>query len=99
MPGNFTSLENVSNLVTLSQTVNTASGMVLGNLMVLVSLVVTYAVANRVGSERALTVSSFITCIMAILLRLMNFVSDWVLIVTIILAALLATINIIQNMN
>jgi len=99
MPGNFTSLQNMSNLVTLGQAVNTASGNVMGNLFVLISFVVCYAVANRVGSERALTVSGFITAIMAILLRLIGFVSDWVLIVTIIIAAILATINIIQNMN
>ncbi len=99
MPGNFTSLTNITNLVTLSQTVNNSSGMLLGNLFVLVSFVVSYAVANKVGSERALTVSSFITVIMTILLKLMSFVSDWVLIVTIIFAALLATISLIQNLN
>ena len=99
MPGNFTPLENISNLAVLGQAVNTASGNLLGNLFILISFVVCYAVANRVGSERALTASSFITVVMATLLRLGGFVSDWVLIVTLILAALLATINIIQNMN
>ena len=99
MPGNFSILSNVTNLATLTQTMNNASGYLLGNCFVLISFIVTYAVASKYGSERALTVSSFITCIMAILLRLMSMIPDQTLIITIILAAILTTVNIMQNIE
>lgn len=99
MPGNYTTFNNVTNLAILAQNMNIASGYLLGNLFVLTSFVVTYAVANRVGSEKALTVSSFITCIMAILLKLMSMISDWVLILTLIIGSIMITIQIVKNIE
>ena len=97
MPGNFTLLENVSDVVTLTQAVNAASGYILGNIIIIISFLVMFAVMKRFENSHAFTISSFITAIIAILLKQLNIVSDQVLVIAIFLAVIMATITFMKN--
>jgi Ca2+/Na+ antiporter len=97
MGGNFTPLENVTDLVTLTQQVNFVSGNILGDIMVLVTFVVMFAVMKRFENSHAFTVASFITMIIAILLKQLNIVHDAVLILTIVVAAIMMLITFMKS--
>ena len=97
MPGNFSALQNITNLVALTQAVNTVSGNLLGNLMVIISWLVMFAVMKRFENSHAFAVSSFITAIIAILLKQLNIVSDQILLIAIFMAVISILLQFLKN--
>lgn len=93
MPGNFTPLTNTTDMVLLFQAIHTESSGVLGNGFILVSFVVAFVVAKRFESNKAFVVASYITAIMAILLKQLSMVHDWTLILCITLAAIASVVT------
>jgi len=97
MPANFTPLTNITDPVGLFQAIHIASGGILGNGFILVSFVVSFIVAKRFESDKAFVVSTYITAIMAILLKQLSLVHDWTLIIAITLAAVASVMTFMSN--
>ena len=97
MSGNFSLLTNITDIVSLTQAVHIASGYWLGNLMVLISFLVMFAVLKRFENNYAFAVSSFVTAIIAILLKQLLIVNDQVLILAIFIAVIAALFTFMKD--
>ena len=95
--GNFSALQNISDLVSLTQAVNVASNYWLGNLMVIISFLVVLAVTMRFETSKGLAVSSFITIILTIMLKQLNLVNDLTLNLAIILGTIFILFQMMKN--
>jgi len=70
---------NVSSMTTFFEWSNEVTSDGFGIVLVLLTFIVFYMAFARWGALRGFAVSSFITCIVAIMLRAMNLVSDLVI--------------------
>lgn len=88
IPYNLTELNNAENLYDLTTQANTLAGGLIGILSLIVLFVIVFMGLKQYESKNAFAAASYVTAMIAILLRLMVWISDTVMFTSFILVGI-----------